>query len=79
MTNTKWNKYPNKKPKEDGYYLCTIDTGYRYEIGIIRYMNKGKENEGWYSYYAYYGEWQQEDDETILAWMELPKPYKEEL
>lgn len=25
-----WRAYPNRKPKKDGFYLCTIDVGERY-------------------------------------------------
>lgn len=62
-----WHPYPQEKPKENKTYLVTLRRltmgGYQFKIGIYRAFNEDFFNE---------------DLCKVIAWAEMPEPYKEE-
>lgn len=66
LESTKWHKYPEDKPKENGRYLVTQ----------VKTSMEGGRKEVITCYYA--GQFYQEDWTKIIAWAEMPEPYKEE-
>lgn len=38
MSKTKWFEYPNKKPKKDGWYQCTVE--FEIEIDEVNHIHK---------------------------------------
>lgn len=73
-------------PPKNGKYLVTINYTDRSVLKIVGYSNnlskidkydfKGETNPGWYLYDGEYGEYYTIDN--VVAWMELPEPYKED-
>ena len=59
-----WHPYPQEKPTEEGYHLCTV-TDCPYRVHTFWYIDAedgfGERLNGW----------------EITAWAELPKPYEE--
>ena len=78
----RWKKFIRKKPKKDGWYYCTLDTGRSVRFTRVLYWNSKED-----SFYLYLGS---EVDYTfkpssnsphfvvttdVVAWAEIPKPY----
>ena len=60
---TKWHPYNEEKPYEFGYYLSTVEYQKKISISISYWFNDTRE-------------FFNEDDKQVLAWAELPEPYK---
>ena len=60
-----WNPYPDEIPSKNGYYLTTS----------IYKRKKYIETRSWFLERR---EFDEEDDENIIAWSELPEPYKDD-
>lgn len=86
MDEKNWISVKDGLPKKDGDYLCTVKGLYGYSsIQILSFANKlskadefeffGINRAGWYDYDSEAGNY---EVGTVVAWMELPKPYKEE-
>lgn len=81
-TNGEWVDVNERLP-EDGTYLVTverIDGEPRIDIkSFAKDLNKvdefdfPKQKWGWYDYDSEYGYW---EDDKVIAWMPLPKPYE---
>ena len=87
------SEWKTTQPKKDGQYLITTilyrGTGGTKNIVDIAYFTKnlykidhydfseykGKRKAGWYTYDSEYGYVEYDD---VLAWQELPEPYKGE-
>ena len=66
----KWITVTERLPKEDDEYLCTIQTRSIYTDKVIdTYVNFCNFMDGGWGVF---------DDETVIAWMPLPEPYKAE-
>ena len=59
-----WNPYPDEIPSNNGYYLTTL----------IYKRKKYIETRSWFLERK---EFDEEDDENIIAWAEMPEPYEE--
>ena len=59
-----WHPYPNEIPSNNGYYLTTL----------IYKRKKYIETRSWFLERK---EFDEEDDENIIAWAEMPEPYEE--
>lgn len=83
----KWIPVSEKLPEEGGNYLTTIllsnnyphvsirsFTNNLYEVDDYAFYDR-KGISGWFEYDSEYGFF---EDENVIAWMPLPKPYKEE-
>lgn len=62
MTHVDWHQYPQEKPSKSGDFLVTVKK-IEGEIVMIRF-------------YTDWGEKFNFNDKQILAWAELPQPYK---
>lgn len=62
-TKTVWHPYPNQKPKIEGEYLVTSIFGSIKEV-VTGYFESGR--------------FDNEFDNCVKAWAELPKPYNPE-
>ena len=82
---TTWIPVSERLP-EDGTYLVTLERFYGGEPRInmrsfAKDLNKVDDfdflehKSGWYDYDSEYGYW---EDTSVIAWMPLPEPYKEE-
>lgn len=62
-----WHKYPNEKPKEVDKYLVTVNCGF---FNITSTSN-------WES--GHFTDYENEPGKigSIIAWVEMPEPYKE--
>lgn len=61
---TKLHPYPKEKPTEEGYYVCRVDWSSK-PCEVLKYE---------------FGDWWLDYSEPIsdvIAWAELPEPYKE--
>lgn len=78
LESTNWIPASERLPEEDGRYLVTFKYGIK--VCMVGYGSCKRTvlgypiGHGWYSleeaqYYA---------DDSIIAWMPLPKPYKED-
>lgn len=65
-TQVDWHPYPDKKPDVWGIYLATASIYEERDISVILWLPS--ENK-------FFGE----DEYHILAWAEMPEPYKERL
>lgn len=72
LEQTQWLPVSERLPKENGRYLCTVGTDYR-NPREMNYEPKGKNNRTWASLDRAYVE-----DCFVIAWMPLPKPYRED-
>ena len=61
-----WHTYPEEKPDEFGEYLSTVKSKKKRYISTSYWFNDTRE-------------FFHEDKEKVLAWVEMPEPYKEEL
>ena len=59
-----WHKYPDEKPPEEDDYLVTVQVGLK---PFIHYLHYSSYTTGRGSQWGY-----------VTAWMDKPKPYKEE-
>ena len=83
-THTEWISVKERLPTKDGEYLTTVKSyGFNKPyVTMLNYANKFTSymledtrcNSGWYRYSS---EWGYVVDNNVLAWQELPKPYKE--
>ena len=67
MTHVDWHPYPETSPdQKDDYrdFLLTIDAGYGPFITIDQWLSVGC--------------WDRFLDKDVIAWAELPEPYKPE-
>ena len=64
-TKTIWHPYPKERPNEEGLYMVTADVffGYGKKVLILNYRTHDK--------FGFY-------DDRVIAFAELPDPYKEE-
>lgn len=77
-----WRKFPNRRPKEDGWYYCEVDTDRYGRATTVLYWNS---KEGCFCHYfndftdysskpgTYEGYRIVRDG--VIAWTKLPKPY----
>lgn len=68
---SEWVPCSERLPNESGYYLSTIEDAFGdAEICVIWFAHSTD--------YNYESEWREiTDEDTVLAWMPLPKPYGE--
>ena len=69
MTQVKWHKYPEETPRYYGDYLIT------YTVPI-----KSSKNRAEVTYFDRWTDsncWDVFKDREVIAWAELPEPYKE--
>ena len=59
-----WHPYPQEKPIKSGQYLVTVEDTYN----VIDFAD----------YLSYDKQFLNEIDEYVIAWAELPEPYKGE-
>ena len=87
-----WHKYPEEEPKHSGRYLVTVDEEYLLpdeeylspnvvNIDTLHY-DKERKIFGYfdlvpYSYREIFVPFDDEEDQSSIAWSELPKGYKE--
>lgn len=80
-----WHKYPEEEPKHSGRYLVTIDEEYLVP-NVVKidnlYYDKERKIFGYFdimppSYREIFVPFDDEEDQSIIAWSELPKGYKE--
>lgn len=68
LAQTRWISVTERLPEEDDEYLCTIQTRSIYANKVIdTYINFCNFMDGGWGVF---------DDETVIAWMPLPEPYK---
>ena len=73
-----WNPV-SKNPKKDGRYLVTTDGNYVAIKSFAKNLRKidkydfDKAEPGWYDYDSDFGYYKYH---KVIAWMELPEPYK---
>ena len=75
-----WKEYPKEKPKKVGEYLCTVKdifggiyvATYEYNKDILSVDDTLR----WYDYNSKQGRFERDD---IIAWTEIPEPYKPEV
>lgn len=64
MTHVEWHPYPKEKPSKSGDFLVTVKK-VECEIVMTRFYNDWAEKFNF-------------NDKQILAWAELPEPYRHE-
>lgn len=67
-----WHPYPEEEPSKEGNYLVTLSDG---NIAIDSYVTDWFDGDPKATVFYRWGE---NDEEDIIAWTELPKPYKKE-
>ena len=67
MSTARWKKFPQTKPKKQGKYLCTCRNFAGVHVEILDWSERYK------SFYNY-----ARKRKNIIAWKELPEPYKPE-
>ena len=70
-----WHKYPDEKPKDEKveYIICANG-----KIRNIEYDHAVLVGDNYYEGGKWYIHGHLEKGMTVLAWMELPEPYREE-
>lgn len=84
LEKTRWIPCTERLP-EDGIYLVTVERiagkprietkSFAKDLHRVDDFSFRKHKCGWYDYDSEYGCW---EDTNVIAWMPLPKPYKEE-
>lgn len=78
-----WHKYPDEEPKHSGRYLVTVDEEYL-AMGVSNidnlYYDKERKIFGYFDFVPHtYAEtfvpFDDEGEQSIIAWSELPKGY----
>lgn len=69
---TTWKIYTNEKPEKDGEYLVTLNNG---EVKVFEFENHA-EYGFWYDEYGDIVDDDDDDGDKVVAWMHLPKAYK---
>lgn len=88
-----WRRYPRRKPKEDGWYLCTIEHDFGKGLIVLFYDTRGRwENtcrQSVFNGYQVYKVCRVPNEENrvwtdglcepenVVAWKKLPKEYRE--
>lgn len=86
MLNEKdWIPIKDGLPEKNGAYLCTVNCLGKNLVQTVNFANNLNKIDpfnffeynraGWYDHDSEYGDYEVED---VVAWMELPKPYKVE-
>ena len=81
---TEWIPVTERLP-EDGTYLVTLEgfcggeprtniRSFAKDLNKVNEFDFPEQKCGWYDYDSEYGYW---EDTSVIAWMPLPKPYKE--
>ena len=71
MTKIDWHPYPDEKPESEGWFLLTLKLGDLTHISIGLFF--GKKFIGFEMGNLFRA------DDFLLAWSELPEPYRPEL
>lgn len=77
----KWRPFPKEIPQETGEYLVTIKVTEKYSYVTIRNWGEmidfnGKHRTTWHFYDS---EWGSMVQNGVIAWVELPEPFKKEV
>lgn len=67
-TIVEWHPYPEEKPRHNAMYMCTVappSLSGKKLVEIVHFSDKSFEFVGW--------------DRSIIAWAEIPEPYKGKL
>ena len=70
-TEIEWHPYPQEKPREEGAYLITTKDcrDSRLLSSVDTFFDKGK----------IFGIEEYDPFDKVIAWAEMPKPYKDEI
>lgn len=77
MTHVDWHPFPKEKPKDDGYYIVTINpflNSYPVVSDFWKSMTVCDEDFSKTETVSFWGTY----GNQVLAWAELPEPYRPE-
>lgn len=87
-----WRKYPKRKPKEDGWYLCTVPYTVRvfhYDVRKDKWTDTSRQHvfDGYVVYKCCRAPIQENrvytdglcERDDVVAWKKLPREYRGEL